>query len=209
MRDVQAAGEPPLKDRPQTPAAGSTRRSAPAVWRVLLAVVALAVFAADLATKTWVVHRYSDGHVTTLISGVLQIELTRNAGAAFGIATGATFLFSVVAIAVIVVIIRTASRLRSAAWAVILGLLLGGAVGNLGDRVFRSPGIFRGRVVDWIYLHHWPVFNLADSAIVVGGVLAVLLASAGRRPDGTREPPAARRGIGRREPPTDDAERGS
>jgi signal peptidase II len=164
------------------------RGAAPAYLRVVLVLVALVVFGADLATKTWIAHHYADGHTTTLISGVLQIELTRNAGAAFGIATGATFVFSVVAVAVIAVIVRTASKLRSTAWAITLGLLLGGAVGNLGDRIFRSPGIFRGRVVDWIYLHHWPVFNLADSGIVVGGVLAVLLASQGIRPDGSRDP---------------------
>jgi signal peptidase II len=65
--------------------------------------------------------------------------------------------------------------------------MLGGAVGNLGDRIFRSPGVFRGEVVDWIYLHHWPVFNIADSGIVVGVLLAVLLSVQGFRIDGTRE----------------------
>ncbi len=151
-----------------------------------LIAIALTVFAADLATKLWVVRHFADGHTTALISGVLEIELTRNAGAAFGVATGATIVFTAVAAAVIAVIARALPRLRSFGWAVTLGLVLGGAIGNLGDRLFRSPGKFRGRVIDWIYLHHWPVFNLADSAIVVGGVLAVLIASRGTRPDGTR-----------------------
>jgi signal peptidase II len=186
---MQAAGEPTLTDGTGTPVSAPGPTAVPARTWIALVFVALAVFAADLATKTWVAHHYADGHTTTIVSGVLQIELTRNAGAAFGIATGATFVFSAVAIAVIAVIARTASRLRSTPWAVTLGLLLGGAVGNLGDRIFRSPGIFRGRVVDWIYLHHWPVFNLADSGIVVGGILAVLLASRGIRPDGSREAP--------------------
>jgi signal peptidase II len=187
VRDVQAAGEPPLTEGAPDGAGALTTPAAPRRTRVVLALVAITVFVADLATKTWVVHHYTFGRTTTVISGVLQIELTRNAGAAFGIATGATVLFTIVAVAVITFIVRTAPKLRSTAWAVTLGLLLGGAVGNLGDRIFRSPGIFRGRVVDWIYLHHWPVFNLADSGIVIGGVLAVLLASQGIRPDGTRE----------------------
>jgi signal peptidase II len=184
---MQAAGEPTLTDGTGTPVHEPGRTAVPARTWIALVLVAVVVFAADLITKTWVAHHYADGHTTTVVSGVLQIELTRNAGAAFGIATGATFVFSAVAIAVIAFIARTASRLRSTPWAVTLGLLLGGAVGNLGDRIFRSPGIFRGRVVDWIYLHHWPVFNLADSGIVVGGILAVLLASQGIRPDGSRE----------------------
>jgi signal peptidase II len=88
---------------------------------------------------------------------------------------------------VIVFILRTARKLRSLPWAITLGLLLGGATGNLSDRLFRAPGPMRGSVVDWIELPHWPVFNLADSAIVCGGVLAVLLAIRGLRIDGTRE----------------------
>ncbi|HZC39203.1 MAG TPA: signal peptidase II, partial [Streptosporangiaceae bacterium] len=84
-------------------------------------------------------------------------------------------------------IVRTSRRLGSAPWAVTLGLLLGGATGNLTDRLLRSPGTLRGDVVDWIQLPHWPVFNLADSAIVCGGVLAVLLATRGIRLDGSRD----------------------
>ena len=79
----------------------------------------------------------------------------------------------------IIFILRTSRRLRSLPWAITLGLLLGGATGNLTDRLFARPGLFRGDVVDWIQLPHWPVFNLADSAIVCGGVLAVLLAVRG------------------------------
>jgi signal peptidase II len=87
---------------------------------------------------------------------------------------------------VVVVIVRSASSLASTGWAVSLGLLLGGALGNLSDRLFRSPGPLRGEVVDWIELPHWPVFNVADSAIVIGGLLAVLLASRGIEMDGSR-----------------------
>ena len=90
-----------------------------------------------------------------------------------------TVVFSLIAVGVIIAILRTARRLRSLPWAITLGLLLGGATGNLGDRLFRSPGLLRGYVVDWIELPHWPVFNLADSCIVCGGILAVLLAARG------------------------------
>ena len=112
--------------------------------------------------------------------------MSRNSGAAFSFAQGATVLFTAVAVAVIVVIVRTARRLGSAGWAVSLGLLLGGATGNLADRIFRAPGPGRGAVVDFIDFRVWPVFNLADSAIVCGGLLAVLLSLRGIELDGSR-----------------------
>src|SRR5262249_52316179 len=98
-----------------------------------------------------------------------------------------TIVFTLIAAGVIFFILRTSRRLRSLPWAITLGLLLGGATGNLTDRLLRWPGSFRGDVVDWIQLPHWPVFNVADSAIVCGGTLAVLLAARGFRLDGTRE----------------------
>ncbi|HEV7209920.1 MAG TPA: signal peptidase II [Mycobacteriales bacterium] len=180
MPDLQAAGEPPLTDA--SPVLRRPRRVG------VLVSTAVSVFCADLATKTWVVHHFADGHRTVVVPNVLDIQESRNAGAAFGLAAGATLLFSIVALLVIGYIVRIAPRLRSRPWAVALGLLLGGAVGNLGDRIFRSPGVLRGQVVDWIHLHHWPVFNLADSGIVIGGIVAVLLATRGLRADGTREP---------------------
>jgi signal peptidase II len=92
---------------------------------------------------------------------------------------------------VIVFILRTSRRIHSVGWAVTLGLLLGGATGNLTDRLLRAPGPLRGYVVDWIQLPHWPVFNLSDSCIVCGGILAVLLSGLGLRIDGTRHGPPA------------------
>jgi signal peptidase II len=146
---------------------------------LLLALVALAVLCIDIVTKLVVVAKLSHRGPVTVIPHVLHLTLTRNAGAAFSVGTGSTVVFSAVAVGVAVVIVRSARSLRSAGWAIALGLLLGGALGNLSDRIFRSPAPLRGQVVDWIELPHWPVFNIADSAIVVGGVLAVLLASRG------------------------------
>jgi signal peptidase II len=151
---------------------------------VLFAVAAF-VLAADMVSKIIVVAKLSGRPPVRLLHGFLTLDYTRNAGAAFSIGTGATYVFGIVAIGVILVILRTARRLFSTPWAVVLGLLLGGATGNLIDRLLRSPGVLRGHVVDWIQLPHFAVFNLSDSAISIGGVLAVLLALAGRQLDGT------------------------
>ncbi len=145
------------------------------------------VFVADLVSKTIVVATLSDRAPVRLLGGLLTLRELRNSGAAFSIGTSVTVVFTLIALGVIVAILRTARRLRSVPWAVTLGLLLGGAAGNLGDRLFRSPGFLRGHVVDWIELPHWPVFNVADSCIVCGGILAVLLAARGIPLDGRRQ----------------------
>ncbi len=150
------------------------------------------VFVADLVSKTVVVAALSHQAPVRLLGGLLTLRELRNSGAAFSIGTSVTVVFTLIALGVIVAILRTARRLRSIPWAVSLGLLLGGAAGNLGDRLFRSPGFLRGNVVDWIELPHWPVFNVADSCIVCGGVLAVLLAARGVSIDGTRHTAAPR-----------------
>lgn len=152
----------------------------------LLLGVAVAVLALDQASKALVVAELEGRRVLRLLGGALLLAVTRNPGAAFSFATGATLVFTAVAVAVVAVILRTARRLQSAAWAVALGLLLGGATGNLIDRLARSPGFGRGAVVDFIDFRVWPVFNLADSAIVVGGALAVLLSLRGVELDGRR-----------------------
>ena len=147
--------------------------------------VAVFVLAADVISKVVVVARLSHHPPVRLLGGLLTLRLIRNSGAAFSLGTSLTLVFTAIAVGVIFFILRTARRLRSMPWAITLGLLLGGATGNLADRIFRAPGPMRGDVVDWIQLPHWPVFNLADSAIVCGGVLAVLLAVRGLRLDGT------------------------
>jgi signal peptidase II len=184
VRDVQAARRTPLTapaERPPEQQARSGRRLA------ILLVVALVVLALDVVSKVTVVDTLSHRLPIRLLGGLLTLRLLRNSGAAFSIGTSMTAVFTVIAAAVIFYILRTARQLQSLPWAITLGLLLGGATGNLADRIFRAPGLFRGDVVDWIELPHWPVFNLADSAIVCGGILAVLLASRGIRLDGTRD----------------------
>jgi len=109
------------------------------------------------------------------IGPLLWLTFARNPGAAFSIGTGMTWIFGLLAVAIIVVIWRTSRRLASVWWAVALGLLLGGAVGNLIDRLFRTPGRFQGHVVDFITVPHFAVFNLADAAITCAAILMVVL----------------------------------
>jgi signal peptidase II len=153
---------------------------------VLFAIAAF-VLAADAITKALVVVHLRPDEPVHVLGNVLMLNLLRNSGAAFSVGTGNTIVFTAIAVVVVVYIVRTARNLRSIGWAVTFGLLLGGALGNLADRIFRAPGVFRGDVVDWIELtRYWPVFNVADSAIVCGGVLTVLLALLGYHLDGTR-----------------------
>src|SRR5208282_692774 len=184
VRGLQAAPGTPLNGQVSAPP-GRPRRVA------LLFAVAVFVIAADVISKAIVVAKMADHAPIRLLGGLLTITLTRNGGAAFSIGTSMTIVFTVVAVGVIVYILRAARNLRSIGWAIALGLLLGGATGNLLDRIFRAPAPFQGHVVDWIELPHWPVFNLADSSIVCAGVLVVLLALRGIRLDGTRAVQAA------------------
>ena len=152
----------------------------------MLSTVALVVLALDLAAKLVAVAQLTEREPVEVIDGLLSLRLVRNPGAAFGVAQGLTIALTVIAVVVILVILRIARRLQSTSWAVGLGMVLGGAIGNLLDRIFREPGPFRGHVVDFVELPHWPVFNLADSAIVTGGVLMVLLSLRGITYDGGR-----------------------
>jgi signal peptidase II len=182
VRNVQAARGKALTGPPAGDAGPSRPR------RVgLLVGVAAAIYALDVISKAVVVATLSHHPPVRLLGGFLTLLVLRNSGAAFSVGTSLTVVFTLIAVGVIVFILRTSRRLRSLPWALTLGLLLGGATGNLTDRLLRAPGIFRGEVVDWIQIPHWPVFNVADSAIVCGGVLAVLLAARGIRLDGTRD----------------------
>jgi signal peptidase II len=178
-----AAPDPPLTDQaePDQPDPPARRR------RVgLLLGVAVFVLAADIISKALVVAKMPGRVPIRLLGGFLTITYTRNGGAAFSIGTSMTIVFTIIAAGVIIYILRTARNLRSIGWAITLGLLLGGATGNLLDRIFRAPAPFEGHVIDWIELPHWPVFNLADSSIVCAGVLVVLISLRGIRLDGSR-----------------------
>ncbi|MFE0646317.1 signal peptidase II [Streptomyces sp. NPDC058877] len=152
---------------------------------VALFVVAVLAYLLDLGSKMLVVAKLEGREPIELVGDLLRLDAIRNPGAAFGMGEAFTIIFTCIAVAVIVVIIRLARKLYSLPWAIALGLLLGGALGNLTDRIFRSPGIFEGAVVDFIAPAHFAVFNLADSAIVCGGILIVLLSFRGLDPDGT------------------------
>ncbi|GAA2037313.1 signal peptidase II [Pseudokineococcus marinus] len=163
---------------------------------LLVSVVAL-VWGLDQLTKALAVSRLTEGEPVELVPGVLDLYLLYNPGAAFSLATGLTWVLTLVAVGVVVAVALMARRLGSRAWAYALGLLLGGALGNLTDRLLREPGFGTGHVVDFLRLPRWPVFNLADSAIVVAAVLVVVLSFRGVGVDGRREP--GRREPGRRE----------
>ena len=154
---------------------GSTRA------RMLL-VIALAVLLADLATKILAVTRLDPGKPVYLIGDQIRLSLIRNPGAAFSMATGMTWILTIVAVGVVIGIVRYGRRLTSPWWALGLGLVLGGAVGNLIDRFFRAPGPFQGHVVDFFAVGNFPVFNIADSAITVGAILLVGLTLFGVEP---------------------------
>ncbi|TDP97197.1 signal peptidase II [Labedaea rhizosphaerae] len=157
-------------------------------WPYLL-VAAAFVLVLDIVSKLVVVAQLQGEEPKPILGGLVYLQLLRNSGAAFGIATGMTWILSLIVIAVIVAIIWIVPRLRSIGWAIGLGFVLAGALGNLSDRIFRAPGPLRGHVVDWISVFKpngaaFAVFNLADSGICVGGALIVLMALLGKEYDG-------------------------
>lgn len=149
--------------------------------------VALLTLVADQATKMWALHALDPGEPIDLVGRFLRLNLIRNPGAAFSIGNQATWLLTLVAVVVLVVILVSLRRLGHSGWAISLGLILGGAVGNLIDRFFREPGLGRGHVVDMIDYGGLFIGNVADIAIVVGAALIALLAWRGIGLDGTRE----------------------
>lgn len=158
---------------------GSRRHTAAAF------LIAFVVCAVDAASKALAVAGLSPHESVTLLGGLITLHLYRNPGAAFGIGPSYTVIYALIEAAVLAAILRLSRRLRSWPWAIALGLLLGGAAGNLADRLFRSPGPLRGFVIDWIKLPYFPpTFNLADSAITIGAAVLVLAGVRGWRLDG-------------------------
>lgn len=170
-------GERPDERAPVDPA---RRRRA----LIVLGLVAVSVVVADQLTKFWIVTsikpRMESGEgPIVLLGGFLKITYTENTGAAFSIGAGYTWIFTIIAVIVAIVILRSARRLGSIGWAVAFGGLLGGLLGNLIDRIVREPSPGLGYVVDWIQLPNFAVFNIADSAIVCSAIFMVLLSLRG------------------------------
>jgi signal peptidase II len=143
--------------------------------------VAIAAYVLDRVTKVWA-ESSLPGHPTDVVPGVLTLRFTTNSGGAFSIGQSAPWLFVGISAIVVLVVLVTSFRHTSRLVGAALGLVLGGALGNLTDRAIRGPG-FGGRVVDFIDLHVWPVFNLADSAIVVGAIVLAWMGFRERRED--------------------------
>jgi signal peptidase II len=139
----------------------------------LVGGVAAAVIAADQLTKLWAVRRLGRGAITVI--GPVRLSLSRNRGGAFGLGSGVVPMVVLAAVALVVVLVAVGRSVDRPSMAVALGLVLGGALGNLADRIFRSPGLGRGSVVDFVDLRWWPVFNLADAAITCGCVALALM----------------------------------
>lgn len=176
---------------PEPPPVPTADRGAVTSKVRLLAALAAVLLVGDIVTKVVAVAQLEGREPVELLGGLVYLQLLRNPGAAFSLATGYTWVLSIIAITVVVVIIRISRKLASTGWAVALGLVLGGALGNLVDRIFRSPGPLRGHVVDMVSVfapdgRAFPVFNLADSGVVCGGILLVVLALLGYELDGTR-----------------------
>lgn len=163
---------------------------------MLLAVAAVAV-ALDQATKALALASLDPGESVPVIDGVLHWTLQFNPGAAFGLFRRFPVVFTVLAAAIAVAILSNLRKVSDRTTAIALGLVLGGAVGNLVDRIARRPGLFRGHVVDFIDFRVWPVFNLADTAVVTGAGLLVLGSWLGERRKGA---PARPRPEGERPP---------
>ncbi|HEX6357828.1 signal peptidase II [Actinophytocola sp.] len=158
-------------------------------WLVL--IVAPIVLVADLVTKQLTLSALEGEAPVRVLGGLFYLQIVRNPGAAFGMATGMTWVLTLIALAVVIGIIWVMPKLRSTGWAIGLSLVLAGAIGNLLDRFFRAPGAMHGHVVDFLSPFApngevFPVFNVADSAIVCGGALIVLMALLGRDYDGRR-----------------------
>jgi signal peptidase II len=154
--------------------------------RIVFVLVFAAGLAVDQVTKALAVARLSDHAPVRMVGDLLQLELIRNPGAAFSTGTGFTPVFSVLAIVAAAVVTWFGLRTSAGLWATGLGFLLAGVVGNLVDRMLRAPGPFRGHVVDFLALPHWPIFNVADVCINVAAVVIVIQAYRGVRLDGTR-----------------------
>lgn len=170
-----------------TPPASRPRPSIRAL--TILALVAVVIYGLDQVAKYLITHHMTVDQVVSVLGNIVQFHLVKNPGAAFSLGSGTTWIFAIIATAVAVFIIAFAHRIYSVGWAVLFGLLLGGNLGNLTDRLFREPGFGVGHVVDFVQVIGFPaIFNVADSAIVASMGLFIILTIRGVRLDGKRAP---------------------
>jgi signal peptidase II len=166
------------------------RRSDPARthrhYLAIFACVALLGYAADTITKILAVRHLTPGVPVRVVGDLFTFFIARNPGAAFSTGTSFTLLFTLVAIAAAVGVLWVSRRLASLGWALGLGFLLAGIVGNLTDRVFREPSPLHGNVVDFLRFPHFPVFNVADVCINIAAVLVIVQAARGVGVNGVR-----------------------
>ncbi|MFY1669446.1 signal peptidase II [Plantactinospora sp. WMMB334] len=179
MQQVEADPSRPEAVRPP----GTAR------WYPQVLTLAVVIVLVDQLTKFWAVSALTGREPFPLLGDLLSLRLLYNPGAAFSIGTGVTWIFTIVAAVAVAAITRAAWKVRNRAWAVALGLLLGGAATHLLDRLFRAPGFARGHVVDFIDYAGFFVGNVADICLVVGGALIVLLYLRGVEIDGRRDRP--------------------
>jgi signal peptidase II len=156
-------------------------------WIGLFGGVGLVILLLDQITKALALAHLTPGEPVNVIGSLLKFNLIRNPGAAFSLGTGYTPYISAVQIIVAIGVIYLSRRLGSAGWAVAFGLLFGGAVGNIIDRIFREPSAFHGHVVDFLQTPHWAIFNVADMAVTSAAILLVIQTLRGVKLDGTRE----------------------
>ncbi len=139
--------------------------------------MAAVVLVLDALTKQWAVTALADGPIH--LFGPVRFALIHNKAGAFGLGGAFVPFLAVAALVLVVAMVTVGSASAKGPTAVALGLVLGGAFGNVGDRIFRAPGLLRGAVVDFVDVGFWPVFNLADSTITCGCLL-LLFASWGK-----------------------------
>ena len=156
-------------------------------WAALFGGVGLLVLFLDQLTKALALAHLTPGEPVNVIGSLLKFNLIRNSGAAFSLGAGYTPYISAVQITVAIGVVYLSRRLGSAGWAVAFGLLFGGAVGNIIDRIFREPSPFHGHVVDFLQTPHWAIFNVADMAVTSAAILLVIQTLRGIKLDGTRE----------------------
>lgn len=183
-----ALSAPPVADAPAAPPVVVAAESKQVVRLfLLLGAVAAVVLVVDQLTKAWALNSLVSGDRTPVLGDLLGLQLIGNPGAALSMARGLTWVLTIVAVVVVMTLIWAARKIRTQVWAVTFGLLIGGALGNLVDRMIRPPGVLVGEVVDFIAYGSWFIGNVADIAIVVAAGVVIVLVAKGMSLDGKQE----------------------